>query len=103
MELTTWAIFSLLIFSQYFGVKGSGSFHQTLFKKRKKWSFIIAGAGPSLKDPQNGFKYGRLNQNFTIIADVGDNYLKNTCQWFVPNPVQNGASIITLNMGELKI
>merc|ERR1719323_1583960 len=79
MELTSWAIFSLLIFLQSLGVKG---------------------AGPSLKDPQNGFKYGRLNQNFTMIADVGDNYEKDTCQWFVPNPIQNGASFITLTMGD---
>ena len=56
-----------------------------------------------MKDPQNGFKYGRLNQNFTLIADVGDNYEKNTCQWFVPNPIQNGASFITLTMGTLRL
>ena len=63
---------------------------------------FFTGANPSLKDPANGFKYGRLNQNFTLIADVGDNYEKNTCQWFVPNPVGNGGlSVIPVTMGRL--
>ena len=37
------------------------------------------------------------------MADVGDNYDKSTCQWFVPNPIQNGLSLITLTMGKLPI
>ena len=67
--------------------------------KKIEIHFFFPGSNPSLKDPTNGYKEGRVNQNFTLMADVGDNYDKDTCQWFVPNPVQNGLSLITLNMG----